>query len=71
MFSFKAKQEQADPGKGSQTRMLLLCVGVQRSHWGPGDRLTRGELLCLGLGLKSFRFVTPSSQKSRKNFQLL
>lgn len=70
MFSFKGELEQSGPGKGAHTWVLSLAWEGQLSQWGPGDRLTRGEFLCLGLGLKSLLFVTPDLQKSKKNFQL-
>lgn len=68
MFSFTGKLEQADLVRDTHSSMLLLAWEVQLSQWGPGDRLTRGEFLCLGLGLKSHLLVTPDFAEEQKEY---
>lgn len=52
MLPFKDKQEQADPGKDSHSRMFLLCVGSTAVSRRPRRQTDEGRMPVFGTGFE-------------------
>lgn len=69
MLSFKAKLEQADPGKGSHSSMLsLACVGSTAVSLGPRRQTDEGRIPVFGIEFAKSPVCNTQPAEEQKEF---